>query len=66
MAEHPIEEVGEKLRAMMPWIKEKALVDKAQELSAPWRRLRLITEKRTRRRTGAFFCLSRSGAGSRV
>ena len=27
---HPIEEVGEKLRAMMPWIKEKALVDKAR------------------------------------
>ena len=30
MAEHPIEEIGEKLRAMMPWIKEKALVDKAR------------------------------------
>ena len=30
MSEHPIEEVGEKLRAMMPWIKEKALVDKAR------------------------------------
>ena len=30
MAEHPIEQVGEKLRAMMPWIKEKALVDKAR------------------------------------
>ncbi len=27
---HPIEEIGEKLRAMMPWIKEKALVDKAK------------------------------------
>ena len=27
-AAHPIEEVGENLRAMMPWIKEKALVDK--------------------------------------
>ena len=27
---HPIEEVGAKLRAMMPWIKEKALVDKAK------------------------------------
>jgi len=27
LAEHPIEEVGEKLRAMMPWIKAKALVD---------------------------------------
>jgi ketol-acid reductoisomerase len=29
-AEHPIEEVGEKLRAMMPWISEKALVDKSK------------------------------------
>jgi ketol-acid reductoisomerase len=29
-AAHPIEEVGEKLRAMMPWIKAKALVDKAR------------------------------------
>ena len=28
-AEHPIEEVGAKLRAMMPWIKN-ALVDKAR------------------------------------
>jgi ketol-acid reductoisomerase len=27
-AAHPIEEVGEKLRAMMPWITERALVDK--------------------------------------
>ena len=27
---HPIEEVGEKLRGMMPWIKSKALVDKAK------------------------------------
>ena len=27
---HPIEEVGEKLRAMMPWIKQNALVDKAK------------------------------------
>ena len=27
-AAHPIEEVGGKLRDMMPWIKEKALVDK--------------------------------------
>ncbi|MFG1298519.1 ketol-acid reductoisomerase [Xanthobacter sp. V3C-3] len=27
---HPIEEVGEKLRAMMPWIKAKALVDKTK------------------------------------
>src|SRR5918997_1193193 len=30
LAEHPIEEVGEKLRAMMPWIKKNALVDKAR------------------------------------
>ena len=27
---HPIEEVGEKLRGMMPWIKGNALVDKAK------------------------------------
>ena len=27
---HPIEEVGDKLRGMMPWIKEGALVDKAK------------------------------------
>ncbi len=26
--EHPIEEIGEKLRGMMPWIKSNALVDK--------------------------------------
>ena len=25
---HPIEKVGEKLRAMMPWIAERRLVDK--------------------------------------
>ena len=30
MAAHPIEKVGEQLRGMMPWIKEKALVDKAK------------------------------------
>jgi len=29
-AGHPIEEVGERLRAMMPWITEGALVDKAK------------------------------------
>ncbi|MCW2245024.1 ketol-acid reductoisomerase [Azospirillum fermentarium] len=29
-AEHPIEQVGEKLRAMMPWIAERRLVDKAK------------------------------------
>ncbi len=30
MAEHPIEVVGEKLRAMMPWIKANKLVDKSR------------------------------------
>ncbi|MCC7282369.1 MAG: ketol-acid reductoisomerase [Acetobacteraceae bacterium] len=30
MAAHPIEQVGEKLRAMMPWIRERALVDKSK------------------------------------
>jgi ketol-acid reductoisomerase len=30
LSEHPIEEVGEKLRGMMPWIKKNALVDKAK------------------------------------
>ncbi len=29
-AEHPIEEVGERLRAMMPWIGENRLVDKSK------------------------------------
>ncbi|MDX2145426.1 MAG: ketol-acid reductoisomerase [Rhodospirillaceae bacterium] len=29
-AEHPIEEVGQRLRAMMPWLKGKKLVDKAR------------------------------------
>jgi ketol-acid reductoisomerase len=29
-AAHPIEQVGAKLRAMMPWIKERALVDKSR------------------------------------
>jgi len=28
--EHPIEEVGERLRDMMPWIREKKLVDKSK------------------------------------
>ena len=27
-AQHPIEEVGERLRAMMPWIAQNKLVDK--------------------------------------
>jgi ketol-acid reductoisomerase len=30
LSEHPIEEVGERLRAMMPWIKKGALVDKSK------------------------------------
>jgi ketol-acid reductoisomerase len=30
MAEHSIEVVGEKLRAMMPWIKNNKLVDKSR------------------------------------
>ena len=29
-AEHQIEEIGEKLRGMMPWISENALVDKSK------------------------------------
>ncbi len=29
-AAHPIEKVGENLRAMMPWLKENQLVDKAK------------------------------------
>ena len=30
LAQHPIEEIGEKLRAMMPWIKKNALVDRSR------------------------------------
>ena len=30
LAEHPIEQIGEKLRAMMPWIAKNALVDKSR------------------------------------
>ena len=30
MAGHPIEEVGAKLRAMMPWIKQRAMVDRSR------------------------------------
>ena len=29
-AEHPIEQIGEKLRAMMPWIAKNKLVDKTR------------------------------------
>jgi len=29
-SEHPVEEVGERLRGMMPWISENALVDKSK------------------------------------
>ena len=28
--DHPIEEVGQKLRAMMPWLKKGKLVDKSK------------------------------------
>jgi ketol-acid reductoisomerase len=28
--EHPIEQVGAKLREMMPWIKQRALVDRSR------------------------------------
>jgi ketol-acid reductoisomerase len=28
--QHPIEKVGAKLRAMMPWLKKKKLVDKSK------------------------------------
>ena len=30
MGAHPIEEIGAKLRAMMPWIKQRALVDRSR------------------------------------
>jgi ketol-acid reductoisomerase len=30
LAEHPIEQVGAKLRDMMPWIKQRALVDRSK------------------------------------
>ncbi|MGH6680524.1 MAG: ketol-acid reductoisomerase, partial [Bradyrhizobium sp.] len=30
LARHPIEEIGAKLRDMMPWIKKGALVDKTK------------------------------------
>jgi len=30
LAAHPAEQIGEKLRGMMPWIKERALVDKSR------------------------------------
>jgi ketol-acid reductoisomerase len=30
LAQHPAEQIGEKLRGMMPWIKERALVDKSK------------------------------------
>jgi ketol-acid reductoisomerase len=29
-AAHPIEQIGAKMRAMMPWIKERALVDRSR------------------------------------
>jgi ketol-acid reductoisomerase len=30
LAEHPIEKTGEKLRSMMPWIRQGALVDRSR------------------------------------
>jgi ketol-acid reductoisomerase len=30
LASHPIEDVGAKLRGMMPWIKQRAMVDKSK------------------------------------
>ncbi len=30
LSEHPIEQVGERLRGMMPWIAKNALVDRAK------------------------------------
>jgi ketol-acid reductoisomerase len=30
LADHPIEEVGARLRGMMPWISERALVDRSR------------------------------------
>ena len=40
-AEQPVEQIGEKLRAMMPWISQNRLVDRRQKLmlSAPLRRI---------------------------
>jgi ketol-acid reductoisomerase len=29
-AEHPVEQIGAKLRAMMPWIAQNRLVDKSR------------------------------------
>jgi ketol-acid reductoisomerase len=30
VAQYPAEQVGEKLREMMPWIKQRALVDRSK------------------------------------
>src|SRR4029078_10131580 len=35
LAAHPIEEIGAKLRDMMPWIKKGALVDKTRNWNLP-------------------------------
>src|SRR6202044_2210255 len=37
LSEHPIEQIGEKLRAMMPWIAKNALVDKTKNRPEPYR-----------------------------
>ena len=35
LAEHPIEQVGEKLRAMMPWIAQERAGGQDEELNRP-------------------------------
>ncbi|MEK9742093.1 MAG: ketol-acid reductoisomerase, partial [Pelagibacteraceae bacterium] len=30
LADHPIEQVGEKLRALMPWISKNKIIDKSK------------------------------------
>ena len=30
LSEHPIEQVGEKLRALMPWISKNKIIDKSK------------------------------------
>ena len=34
---HPVEEVGRKLRAFMPWLASDRLVDQVEELDRMWR-----------------------------
>jgi len=58
VSEHPIDQIAAKLRGMMPWIKESALVDRACNSSA--RAVRSVMEADPR---GP---LSRSGCRSKV